>query len=69
MRIKDENRSPNEREKSPNDFHLVKESLENPWTSYAALRHSYNSGTRASVGKLGKREREIKNFKIFFLFF
>ncbi|EEB16575.1 ken, putative [Pediculus humanus corporis] len=41
-------RSPNEREKSPNDFHLVKESLENPWTSYAALRHSYNSGTRAS---------------------
>ncbi|KAK6631219.1 hypothetical protein RUM43_014316 [Polyplax serrata] len=42
-RIKDENRSPNEREKSPNEFHLVKESMDNPWTSYG-LRHPYNSG-------------------------
>lgn len=43
-RIKDENRSPDERERrSPSDFHLVKESVDNPWTSYA-IRHPYNTG-------------------------
>ncbi|KAL0268963.1 UNVERIFIED_CONTAM: hypothetical protein PYX00_010723 [Menopon gallinae] len=43
-RIKDENRSPDERERrSPSEFHRVNESVDNPWTSYG-LRHPYNTG-------------------------
>lgn len=47
-RVKDENRSPNERERSPNEFHLVKETIDNPWTSYG-LRHPYNSGKYSGI--------------------
>lgn len=50
-RIKDENRSPDERERrSPSDYHLVKESVDNPWTSYA-IRHPYNTGRGYDGGR------------------